>query len=732
MVTSPNNKPSRLVLLLIILASYSPLSAFPQSSLNIPRDSLVPSFFPHPQKSQDFNLLEVDSLKKEIQSKLNNLYHFDSYKNQRNLFQVITEPDDFLESLFTQVNPICANHSQQILREITGYYNRTPETWALQMLDSWGKVPSGFLSGHVQVPGDFHECIQVEGNYSPGPSQSKQLIKGKYCTTYIVPGPALLNPETSGQTFSLAEINPGLRDSVDFLTLLEYMLQPSSLILFPMMDEKPPLDAGDYSMIGVLAAICCLCLVGTVIDSFNLFGANNKKGGTLLRVMLAFSIKTNTIKWMSTRATPDNLGCLHGLRFLSICWVVLGHTFLMYSLQYTWNLVDMKHMYRDWSMSSIFNGLFAVDTFFTLSGALIAYHLLRELDKRNGKFNYVMFAVHRFLRLTPTYIILLGIMATLLPYMGSGPGWFVIEAESKNCESYWWHNILYLNNFLSFSDGHVCYGEAWYLANDMQFYLLSPLVIYPLWKWKRIGFGILALLSIMSMIVPAVITYANELPPSPILFVDIKTLYNDVYIKPYTRCGPYIVGILLGYILHIRSKNPSKFQKFPFWGVVFGWTASTVTALALIFGPMRFNDPKNYDSTIHSWDSIFYAGTHYFLWGLVIAWVIFACVNGNGSWVNSFLSWKGFMPLGRLTFCMYISSYHLQTMYHTSQPHPGHYNKYYAVNMFFAHLGMSALVSYVLTMALESPFIQLEKILLAPGTPSTKPKPQNVNKNPEV
>jgi hypothetical protein len=30
-------------------------------------------------------------------------------------------------------------------------------------------------------------------------------------------------------------------------------------------------------------------------------------------------------------------------------------------------------------------------------------------------------------------------------------------------------------------------GETWYLACDMQMFILSPLFIYPLWRWRKIG-----------------------------------------------------------------------------------------------------------------------------------------------------------------------------------------------------------------------------------------------------
>lgn len=32
-----------------------------------------------------------------------------------------------------------------------------------------------------------------------------------------------------------------------------------------------------------------------------------------------------------------------------------------------------------------------------------------------------------------------------------------------------------------------CMGQTWYLACDMQMFILSPLFIYPLWKWWKVG-----------------------------------------------------------------------------------------------------------------------------------------------------------------------------------------------------------------------------------------------------
>jgi len=42
---------------------------------------------------------------------------------------------------------------------------------------------------------------------------------------------------------------------------------------------------------------------------------------------------------------------------------------------------------------------------------------------------------------------------------------------------------VYINIF----DQFQCLGQTWYLDNDMQMFLVAPLIIYPLWRLKKWG-----------------------------------------------------------------------------------------------------------------------------------------------------------------------------------------------------------------------------------------------------
>lgn len=46
-----------------------------------------------------------------------------------------------------------------------------------------------------------------------------------------------------------------------------------------------------------------------------------------------------------------------------------------------------------------------------------------------------------------------------------------------HCRSAWWTNLLYINNFVPKVYTDQCVPWAWYLANDMQFFVIGMLIL---------------------------------------------------------------------------------------------------------------------------------------------------------------------------------------------------------------------------------------------------------------
>ncbi|GFS92345.1 nose resistant to fluoxetine protein 6 [Nephila pilipes] len=189
-----------------------------------------------------------------------------------------------------------------------------------------------------------------------------------------------------------------------------------------------------------------------------------------------FCLLTNGRKLLSTASMENHFECIYGIRFLSILCVILGHVTQSYSITARYN-EEMKMYFTTWLAQIVGNIYFVVDVFFVLSGFLNTYSILQDYHRSNGNISWINFYVIRFLRLTPGYMMILGLQATLFTHTGSGPLWPTFDTD-PSCRENWWMNLLYINNFQSVYE--QCMAWTWYIAADMQLFLLSPLFIIPL------------------------------------------------------------------------------------------------------------------------------------------------------------------------------------------------------------------------------------------------------------
>ena len=101
-------------------------------------------------------------------------------------------------------------------------------------------------------------------------------------------------------------------------------------------------------------------------------------------------------------------------------------------------------------------------------------------------------------------------------YLGTGPRWYTVEVAAQGCREEAWTNFLYINNIVDPNPSVYCMGETWYLAVDMQLFLVSPLIIYPLWRWKWVGLIWLALLTLGSLAANFIVFAIYDFPAATI------------------------------------------------------------------------------------------------------------------------------------------------------------------------------------------------------------------------
>ena len=643
--------------------------------------------------------------------------------------------------------------------------------WALRMADATGKPGSGLLSGSFTFLGDFDECRAVTAKYKStlGTPKAREF-KAQYCLgSYGIHFPnvpfkgfnymwGVCVPESCSENETLQVANLALR---------RYNVTQVTFDAMTCNMRHVPWTPGAIGMFTLLGVITFLVAVGTVFDTVlirlpkrrkskdsdresgeSINGDSGPKNAVnpsvaeswrtpsdtdrlvvnnnaptvpatsqpsrqslIVRMFLAFSALTNTEKLLSLNQPPGALTCLNGIRVLSMNWVMLCHTCLILFLGANNVGAYIPEAVSRWSFQMIVNGTLSVDSFFLLSGLLVAYAALGHMKKSRGQMNWLHFYVHRYLRLTPVYMITLGIYVACLPYLFDGPLMPQRDGFEHNhhCRDNWWGNLLYIQNLVKFKPSY-CGGWTWYLAVDMQFYVISPILLIPLYHRPKLGYIVAALLFISTSVTPFVLSETRKYPARRAhLSGNPKMLGDptyDLYMAPYSRLGPYLVGVLTGFALYRTNGRPVKMH----WVLVSaGWIASGLVGFFTVYGLKDYFNGTAMN--IHL--AAFYNALSRTAWGAALSWLIYCCHKGYGGPVNSFLSWKIWVPLSRLTYVVYLTHQWLLLLFGATSRTPLYLSDWTVVRMYLTTMMASYSLSIVISVLFEAPGIALEKVLLA-------------------
>ncbi|XP_012287276.1 O-acyltransferase like protein [Orussus abietinus] len=651
------------------------------------------------------------------------------------LLQALTRP-------FTpgrSASAACRRDAAEYLEALRNY-----APWALQMYDASAKVPPGVVTGNYRQLGNYDECLRVRTESGLAGQACSATVQFAVPRTDAAPA-APAAPATARDARDLLEnvaLAAGASDllertgtsvayewtwcvpascnatevaeSVD--AALDPLRVPGRVDLRVRLSRDSCRTAvtdaaswspADWAYASVLLVFCVVVVGSTAYD---LAARDDREGkGPRHSLVTAFSVYSNGKRLLRTERPDDSIACLDGIRFLGMCWIVLGHTYYVEAMDAKLDLVAVPKMHENWANLPILNGNVATDAFFLLGGTLLARGALsRKRRHPEDKLDIRGLYAHRYVRLTPAYAMTIGLYATLFDKIGSGPRWRRwVGTERDNCRDNWWANLLYVNNYVNVDS--ICLSQSWYLAVDMQLLWISPVFLWPMLERGRralfysiLGAGIFA-----SALAPFLVTYFHGLTGTMLYYKDqleVARVYLLVYTRVYARAGPYVIGLGLGYLLHrTRPVGGQSVRMSPVW-VWVGWIASVSAGLSAVLGPrgMYFAD--------HPYDSLeasFYAGLHRQAFALSVSWIVFACVHGHAGPVGSFLSWTGWSPLGRLTYSVYLTHY-VVILYGAGVARTaGVLSTFNVVHRFFGNLALSLILSVGTYLFFEVPFVVL-------------------------
>ncbi|XP_030840749.1 nose resistant to fluoxetine protein 6 [Strongylocentrotus purpuratus] len=479
--------------------------------------------------------------------------------------------------------------------------------------------------------------------------------------------------------------------------------------------EMPPKEAYPGTMAGKAFESMMMTSIQQSTETQIEEKQTDKKLGIFDGVLMSFSAATNLRFILSAKPSRSNLGVLNGLRVISMFWIILLHCNLfLFGSKKLDNYYTILNTSNKFPRMVIHYATFGVDTFFVIGGLLVTYTTLMKLGKSKGKMNWLMFYFHRYWRLTPA---LLGAMAlwislgTHLAGQGSMIEIFYGYVEHW-CKQHWWTYPLYINNLYPFpgNNNESCMGWAWYLACDMQFYFISPIIIIILYRKRNVGIGLILGLTTASIASAVGISwYYGINPVGPNFNHRLGGESLDVtYTKPYTRIQSYLVGMFVGYLLY---RTVDRKIKIPLILVMLGWLTAFVLGIACVY--CLYGVRKDPANDLEQYQAVLWEGLSRFAWAISIAWICFTCIKGYGGVINSFLSWNFWIPMGRLTYCTYLI--HPLVIYNVLMSgkalfHFGiiSFSFYFVGSVVFCYLA-----ALILSLLMEVPAAGLEKVLFS-------------------
>ncbi|KAK4881188.1 hypothetical protein RN001_004507 [Aquatica leii] len=435
-------------------------------------------------------------------------------------------------------------------------------------------------------------------------------------------------------------------------------------------------------------------------------------------VLQCFSIYSNVKALTKTKITTDAISSIHGVRLFSLIWVICVHT-IFYQIDFLKNVPTGFRLSEYFLVQVLSNSTYCVDSFLFLSGFLLAYTFYKSkqgIVKCKRPVNvlakvseFFMMFTHRYLRLTPVYLITILVADVLFSYYRQSSSLNVVEKPDIECSQHWWRNVLYINNFYPRSE--MCLSWSWYLSADTQFFMVSTILLIVSTIWFKTAVSILLFLIVVCMGATGYRSYSvGYIPTMDEQFIQLDAIYD----LPWNRIGPYLVGVITGYVLTIKLEGKLNLRK-PY--LILLWIICPLINLWIVF--------TLYGRQISVEFSAVYMGLSRSLWGIGLGWLIIACSTNNAGIVNKFLSFRGWIPLSRLTYCGYlIHPLLIHVIYLSAESSQSASLSSFALSIF--GIGMLTLFfAFWYSLFFESPYILLTKLLFNQFKKPKEPKTTN-------
>ncbi|MGH3549631.1 MAG: acyltransferase family protein [Pseudonocardiaceae bacterium] len=280
-------------------------------------------------------------------------------------------------------------------------------------------------------------------------------------------------------------------------------------------------------------------------------------------------------------------------------------------------------------------GFLGVDVFFVLSGYLITTLLLAEVD-RTGRLDLMAFWARRARRLLPALVIVVAVVSAVRPVVLSPAETLLVRDDALSALAYLanWRMILRGTDYFAQTAAPSPLQHTWSLAIEEQFYLLWPLVLLLLLRWRPVRRqGLVA-------VVATGVLGAGASVAVGWLLADAGRDLNRVYFGSDTRAVSILVGVGLAGVLAI-GRDGFRTVALPYRRLL--GVAAAVAAVVMMW---LFSHAQGSDSRLYHGELLVCA--------LAVAAVLAHAVLAPQSLTARVLSLSPLAALGRISYGVYL------------------------------------------------------------------------------
>lgn len=482
-------------------------------------------------------------------------------------------------------------------------------------------------------------------------------------------------------------------------------------------------DPGEYPLTpaGVIFITLTLTYFLTILISTYLHYISDKYLN--YTIIKAFTL-IESFQNLSKIRQNNKLGVINGLKIISYAWVVYSHCLLFKTEAAVINVEEVQNILLTWWSTLVVGGEFAVDIFFYLGGFLLSYFLLIELEKSKGKIQWALIYLHRYLRIVPCLGFVIGFNYFIIRTLGSGPLWGNATRSMEVCGKYWWTNLLFINNFVPDGDGNKCFDIGWYLANDMQLFVVGPVIVFFYFKCKNkiLPWAFFGTIFVINLGLLYFIAYYYDYR---LLLIDKNnaTFFFNFYIKPYTKFPVYLQGIFSGIVMSSFDKisenkiNDDKVSDFIIKKLTYNKIVSRiwiVIGLFFMIFLVLIQRPVYSDINKDVWSRNANALSLTFLKpGFILGLQVFILpvLMGQSNVINLTLGNSILEPFSKISYCGYLVHFQILLIYFTGEGNTL-IGGIYIFKEFTVIFLLSSVAGMLLHVTVEAPFQNLEKALL--------------------